>query len=368
MHDQRSQVDAVLDLSKQKRQFGNFFWSKSYQFRPNRIQFSITQLASHRSMAADGSKTSLPRCRLEGEKAFPNKKRSYLDCASKMIPISPNDNCQPPEIVCSQRGILECNSSRGWRIHGVVRRPSCSIIIPAYNEAKRLPRTLGPILAFINANAWNAEIIVVNDGSTDDTAEVARGFAATHPVIHLIDNAVNRGKGQSIRDGVSYSNGDIILFVDADNSTPIEDAEKLLRAIESGADIAIGSRWVDRNLQVQPQPLHRRLNGRLYNLLLRGILGLHYKDTQNGFKAFTRSAAKAIFGLQKIAGWGFDAEALYLAREFGLVVREVPVAYTYYAEGSKIHPYRDGAGMLAELVKVKWYGLTKAYSGGALPR
>jgi glycosyltransferase involved in cell wall biosynthesis len=249
-----------------------------------------------------------------------------------------------------------------------VYRPLWSIIIPAYNEARRLPRTLGPILTFLKENAWNAEVIVVNDGSTDDTAEVVRRFAAANPVVHLIDNAVNRGKGQSIRDGVTCSNGDIILFLDADNSTPIEDAEKLLRAIEGGADIAIGSRWVDRKLQVQPQPLHRRLNGRLYNLLLRGILGLQYKDTQNGFKAFTRSAAKAIFGLQRISGWGFDAEALYLARQFSLVVREVPVAYTYYAEGSKIHPYRDGAGMLAELVRVKWYGWTKAYSGSALPK
>lgn len=271
-------------------------------------------------------------------------------------------------LACGQPGILKCNSSRSWSIHSVVHGPLWSIIIPAYNEGRRLPGTLEPILAFVKASAWNAEVIVVNDGSTDDTAEVTRRFAAAHPVVHLIDNAVNHGKGQSIRDGVKYANGDIILFLDADNSTPIEDAEKLLRAIEAGADIAIGSRWVDRNLQVQPQPLHRRLNGRLYNLLLRGILGLHYKDTQNGFKAFTRSAAKSTFGLQRISGWGFDAEVLYLAREFGFVVREVPVAYTYYAEGSKIHPYRDGAGMLAELVRVKWYGLTKAYSGGSLPR
>src|SRR5450631_1492485 len=159
----------------------------------------------------------------------------------------------------------------------------------------------------------------------------------------LIDNPVNYGKGQSIRDGVRRATGDIILFADADNSTPIEDAEKLVQAIEEGADIAIGSRWVKRSLQVRPQPLHRRLNGRVYNLLLRGILGLDYKDTQNGFKAFTRSAAKTVFGLQKIGGWGFDAEVLYLAKKFGFKVREIPVEYTYFAEGSKIRPYRDGA-------------------------
>src|SRR5579862_4844309 len=197
---------------------------------------------------------------------------------------------------------------------------SCSIVIPAYNEAKRLPRTLEPILAFIEAKSWDAEVIVVNDGSTDETADVARAFAATNPAVRLIDNLVNCGKGQSIRDGVRRATGDIIIFADADNSTPIEDAEKLVQAIEKGADIAIGSRWVDRNLQVHPQPWHRRLNGRLYNLLLRNILNLDYRDTQNGFKAYTRSAAKTIFPLQKIGGWGFDAEVLYLAQKFGFTV------------------------------------------------
>jgi dolichyl-phosphate beta-glucosyltransferase len=239
--------------------------------------------------------------------------------------------------------------------------PTYSIVIPAYNEAKRLPSTLEQILLYSAAKSWNAEIIVVNDGSTDDTAAVIRRMAKEHSQIILIDNPVNAGKGRSIRDGVSHANGDIILFTDADNSTPIEDAEKLIQAIREGADIAIGSRWVDRKLQVLPQPLHRRLNGRLYNLLLRSILGLDYKDTQNGFKAFTRTAAKAIFHQQRISGWGFDAEILYLARNYRFTVREVPVEYTYCAEGSKIRPYRDGARMFAELLTVKWNGLSGAY-------
>ena len=243
-----------------------------------------------------------------------------------------------------------------------MKRKSCSIVIPAYNEAKRLPRTLQPILTFIEAQSWDAEIIVVNDGSTDDTADVVRRFAAQSPAFCLIDNPVNCGKGQSIRDGVRRATREIILFTDADNSTPIEDAEKLVQAIEDGADIAIGSRWVDRKLQVHPQPWYRRLNGRLYNWLLRSILGLDFKDTQNGFKAFTRTAAKTVFNLQRIRGWGFDAEVLYLAHKFGFTVREIPVEYTYYAEGSKIRPYRDGARMLLELLKVRWYAQTGAYS------
>jgi dolichyl-phosphate beta-glucosyltransferase len=244
--------------------------------------------------------------------------------------------------------------------------PTYSIIVPAYNEAKRIPATLEQIALFLSAKSWSAEIIVVNDGSTDDTAAVVRRLAAKHPSIVLIDNFVNSGKGHSIRRSVRHATGDIILFTDADNSTPIEDAEKLVEAIHAGADIAIGSRWVDRKLQVLPQPWYRRLNGRLYNLLLRGILGLDYKDTQNGFKAFTRTAAKAIFHQQRIAGWGFDAETLYLARNYRFSVCEVPVEYTYCQEGSKIRPYRDGARMFAELLTVKWNGLSGAYNSSQM--
>jgi dolichyl-phosphate beta-glucosyltransferase len=247
------------------------------------------------------------------------------------------------------------------QIHDMTR-PSCSIVIPAYNEEKRLPRTLHSIIAFRHAKSWDIEIVVVNDGSKDKTADVVRGFAQEYSFIRLVDNSVNCGKGRSIRDGVHHAEGDVIFFADADDSTPITDAEKLLEAIDHGAEIAIGSRWVDRDLQVQPQPWYRRLNGRFYNLLMRGILGLNYKDTQNGFKGFTRAAAKAIFPRQRISGWGFDAEVLFLAKKFSFSVKEVPVEYTYYAEGSKIRPYRDGARMLMELFKVRWYELNGAYS------
>jgi dolichyl-phosphate beta-glucosyltransferase len=243
-----------------------------------------------------------------------------------------------------------------------MKRPSCSIVIPAYNEEKRIPRTLDSIIAFVKKNSWDLEVIVVNDGSKDKTAEVVREYTTLYPYIELVDNPINCGKGKSIRDGVERAHGDVILFADADDSTPISDADKLLKAIEGGADIAIGSRWVERDLQVQPQPWYRRLNGRLYNLLMRSILGLDYRDTQNGFKAYTRSAAKTIFPLQKISGWGFDAEVLFLAQKFGFSVQEVPVEYVYYAEGSKIRPYRDGARMLIELFKVRWHEINGAYS------
>jgi len=236
-----------------------------------------------------------------------------------------------------------------------------SIVIPAYNEEKRIPRTLEHIISFVRYKGWTAEIIVVNDGSTDLTAHILRRFAAQHPSVLLIDNARNAGKGSAIRDGILRATGDIILFTDADDSTPIEDADKLIAAIREGADFVIGSRWVDRNLQAQPQPWYRRLNGRLYNLLLRSVLGLDLTDTQNGFKAFTREAGKAVFAQQKIPGWGFDAESLFFAHKLGFTVCEVPVEYTYYAEGSKIRPYRDGAKMLLELLLVRWYFVTGAY-------
>lgn len=237
-----------------------------------------------------------------------------------------------------------------------------SIVIPAYNEEKRIPRTLEHILTFVGDKGWNAEVIVVNDGSTDLTAHVVRKFVAKHPSVVLIDNLVNAGKGSAIRDGMLRATGDIILFTDADDSTPIEDADKLIAEILNGADIVIGSRWVDADLQSQPQPWYRRLNGRLYNLLLRSVLGLDLTDTQNGFKAFTNEAGKAVFAQQKIPGWGFDAESLFFAHKLGFKVREVPVEYTYYAEGSKIRPYRDGAKMLMELLLVRWFFLTGAYA------
>jgi len=237
---------------------------------------------------------------------------------------------------------------------------SLSIVIPARNEESRLPRTLQHIISYTSAKGWDTEIIVVNDGSTDGTSDVVWQFAKKNPSISLIDNLVNAGKGSSIRDGMLRATGDIVLFTDADDSTPIEEVDKLIQKIVDGADVVIGSRWVDRNLQTTPQPWYRRLNGRIYNLLLRTLLELDLTDTQNGFKAFTRKAAKSVFAIQQIPGWGFDAESLFLANKLGFEVSEVPVEYVYYSEGSKIRPYRDGAKMLLELLLVRWH-----FAGGA---
>ena len=152
----------------------------------------------------------------------------------------------------------------------------------------------------------------------------------------------------------------MLLFSDADLSAPIEEAEKLLDAIAGGADIAIGSRWLQRDLQTQRQPFYRQAFGRIFNLLLRLILGLTFKDTQCGFKAFTRDAAQKIFPLQKIERWGFDPELLYLAKKLKLKVAEVPVEWAH-CEGTRISPLRDGTRMFLEMLKIRWNGITGKY-------
>jgi dolichyl-phosphate beta-glucosyltransferase len=242
--------------------------------------------------------------------------------------------------------------------------PTYSIVLPAYNERERIAGTLDKILAHAAQCRWNVEVIVVNDGSSDDTAEMVNQRAREHPVLRLLENPGNRGKGYSVRNGMLHAQGDILLFSDADLSSPIEEADKLFAAIAKGGEIAIGSRWVDPQLQIRRQPLYRRLFGRIFNLALRVILGLQFKDTQCGFKAFTRRSAQAIFPLQKIERWGFDPELLFLAEKFEFTVREVPVAWSH-REGTRIHPLRDGIRMFGELLKVRWYALKGNYTPSA---
>ena len=245
---------------------------------------------------------------------------------------------------------------------------SYSIVLPAYNESERIAATIEKIAAFAAQKDWKAEIIVVNDGSTDDTAEVVGRCAAKFPSIRLLNNPGNRGKGYSVRNGMLQAQGDILLFSDADLSSPITEAEKLFVAIAAGADVAIGSRWLKTDLQTRRQPVHRQLLGRAFNLALRLSLGLQFADTQCGFKAFTHKAALELFSLQKIERWGFDPELLYLARRMDLRVVEIPVAWAH-REGTRINPVRDGMRMLAEMVQIRWNGLRGEYRATAsLPR
>ena len=247
-----------------------------------------------------------------------------------------------------------------------MQNPTYSLVIPAYNESARLGGTLEKVLAYVSAHDCDAEVIVVNDGSSDSTAEIAHGFAKKNPRLRLIENPGNRGKGYSVRNGMLNARGRILIFSDADLSAPIEEAPKLLNALAAGADIAIGSRWLRADLQMQRQPLHRQLFGRIFNLLLRMILGLNFKDTQCGFKAFRQPAAQAIFPLQGIERWGFDPEILFLARKFGFKVAEVPVAWGHSGD-TRIHPLIDGSRMFIEMLRIRWNDLTGKYTGSANP-
>ncbi|HZC22681.1 MAG TPA: dolichyl-phosphate beta-glucosyltransferase [Candidatus Binatia bacterium] len=238
--------------------------------------------------------------------------------------------------------------------------PSITIVIPAYNEAARLGRTLDRILDFIHQEAWGAEIIVVDDGSSDGTAEIAQTYARENPCVRLLSNPGNRGKGYSVRNGILHANGEFILFTDADLSSPIEEAPKLFRALEDGCDIAIGSRWAQPELQTQRQSLTRQILGRVFNAFLRLFLGLKLNDTQCGFKALRQPAAKAIFPSQRIEGWGFDPEILYLAQKSGFTIAEVPVVWAH-DDRTHIHPLADGAKMIADMIRIRWYELSGKY-------
>lgn len=240
-----------------------------------------------------------------------------------------------------------------------------SIVIPAFNESARIAASLDKILAYSTGQNWDAEVLVVDDGSTDSTPEIVRGYSRRHPSIQLLLNPGNHGKGYSVRNGMLHAQGELLLFSDADLSSPIEESGKLLAAIAQGADVAIGSRWVRSELQTEKQPIHRQLFGRAFNLALRLTLGLHFKDTQCGFKAFTRRAAQTIFPLQTIERWGFDPELIFIAQKFGFRVEEIPVKWAH-REGTRINPLRDGIRMLGEMMQIRWNSLSGKYSRPAL--
>ena len=236
-------------------------------------------------------------------------------------------------------------------------------MVPAYNESARIGSTLSKIVEHLRQQRWNAEVVVVDDGSRDDTFQVVSRFAAENPEARVIQNPGNQGKGYAVRNGMLNARGQVLLFTDADLSSPITEAQKLFAALEQGADVAIGSRWLEPSLQFQRQSLKRQALSRIYNLFLRMVLWFPYRDTQCGFKAFTRRAADKIFPLQRITRWGFDPEILYLAHRMKLKVAEVPVAWGHDVR-SKIHPVRDGLRMGMDALRVRWYGMTGKYKLG----
>ena len=239
--------------------------------------------------------------------------------------------------------------------------PAYSIVIPAYNEAARIGHALESVVACIRQRGWSAEVVVVNDGSRDQTAEMVRAFAQDHPEVRLLENPGNHGKGYSVRNGILHALGEIVMFTDADLSAPIEEAEGLFGAIAAGADIAIGSRWLERTRQTIRQPLYRQFFGRCFNGVTRAIMGLPYADTQCGFKAFTRAAAQTIFQLQTIERWGFDPEILFIALKRGYRIQEVAVSWAH-DERTRMSYLKDGVRMLQDIAIVRWNALLGRYN------
>ena len=246
------------------------------------------------------------------------------------------------------------------RSHDPMAHPRLSIVIPAYNECMRIEGTLARVLECVDARHWDAEILVVDDGSSDETVAIVQRWMSHHPRLHLVKNPGNRGKGYSVRNGLLQSAGDIVMFTDADLSAPIEEAERLFDAIDAGADVAIGSRWLDKQKQTVHQPIYRRFFGRCFNWVTRRVIGLPFKDTQCGFKAFRRDAAQTIFRLQTIERWGFDPEILFIARKLKYNIVEVPVTWGH-DERSRISYLKDGLKMLEEMAEIRTNSLRGRY-------
>jgi dolichyl-phosphate beta-glucosyltransferase len=235
-------------------------------------------------------------------------------------------------------------------------KPELSIIIPAYNEEARLPRTLASIRDFLsqqNLGPNQVEVIVVDDGSKDGTVRVAEEMKRGLPSLRIVLNEQNRGKGYSVRHGMLEARGRLALFSDADLSAPIEEWPKLRAAIESGYDGAIGSRAVDRSLIVVHQSAFREFAGIIFNGFVRLFTGLPYQDTQCGFKAFVRERARIVFEQQKIERFGFDPEILFLAKNHGLRIAEVPVRWAH-DPATKVNVLLDSLRMFADLIFIRW--------------
>jgi dolichyl-phosphate beta-glucosyltransferase len=235
--------------------------------------------------------------------------------------------------------------------------PYLSIVVPAYNEARRIRGTLERLCHFKEQRPYSIELLVVDDGSTDETV----GIVAEFPGIRLVRNDRNHGKGFTVRHGVLEARGEFVLFTDADLSTPIEEVDKLLSALQSsGADAAVGSRALQRELIGIHQPWFRDMAGRFFNLLVRVFAGLRLHDTQCGFKLFQLSTTRRAFERMRVEGFGFDPELLFLIERNGGKIVEVPVRWNDNP-ATKVRFLRDSTRMFLDLIALRWRALKGKY-------
>ena len=235
-----------------------------------------------------------------------------------------------------------------------------SVVIPAYNEEKRLPSYLSEILDYLEAGDTSYEILVVDDGSSDDTAGVVAGFSRSNDRVKLVSLPRNRGKGYAVKTGMMGAQGKLLLFTDADGATPIAELQRLQEALERGADVAIASRALHDDCCTVQAHLHRKVIGGVFNLLVSvlAVTGIH--DTQCGFKLFRVEVARAVFPQQRIEDFGFDVEILFLCRKKGYRISEVPVNWSDI-QGSKVGVLRDSLRMFGDLFKIRINDLRGAY-------
>jgi len=247
--------------------------------------------------------------------------------------------------------------------------PYLSVIIPAYNEAIRLPKTINTILTYLKQQSYSVEMLVVDDGSADNTVALAKELAQKYPEVRVIEND-HRGKGYTVRTGMLQGSGKYILFSDADLATPIEEIEKLLPYLEDGYDVVIGSREGQGARRIG-EPFYRHLMGRIFNFIIRLITLGGFQDTQCGFKVFTHKAAHDLFTRAQLYGenarqikeaavTGFDVEILFLAVKYGYRVKEVPVKLIYGDE-TKVNPLKDSWRNFKDVVSVRLNDLTGRY-------
>lgn len=232
-----------------------------------------------------------------------------------------------------------------------------SVIIPVYNEESLIICSLNKLHEFISNNNFTFEIILVDDGSKDNTCKIASEFFSSHELndkyhFNLIENKINRGKGFSIREGLERATGKFILFTDADFSTPIEESQKLLGFLNVGYDIAIGSRALKDSKLIRRQNIFRMYMGKFFNLIVRRITGLNFMDTQCGFKMFTSKAKNLLLPYLKIDDFSFDVEILYIAKKLSLKVKEAPVSWINSPD-SKVRIIKDSIKMFFSLIKIK---------------